>query len=101
MTTSTDGRLFVASLLAANCLAGAALAQSRPDTRKMTCVEVRKLVETRRAVVLSTSDNAYDRYVWTAQSCARGEQTVPAYARTLDFTGCHVGYTCRVPGGRR
>ena len=101
MTTSTDIRRFAAGLLAAQCLAGTALAQTRPDTRKMTCVEVRKLVESRRAVVLSTGDNTYDRYVWTAQSCAPGEQTAPAYARTLDYTGCHVGHTCKAPAGRR
>ena len=78
-----------------------AFAQSRPDTRKMTCPDVRKLVETRRSVVLSTGDNTYDRFVWTAQSCARGELTVPAYARTLDFTGCHIGYTCQAPASNR
>ena len=101
MTTSIDARRLVATLFALHALAAPAFAQSRPDTRKMTCPDVRKLVETRRAVVLSTGDNTYDRFVWTAQSCARGELTVPAYARTLDFTGCHIGYTCQSPSGRR
>ena len=101
MTTSTEARRLVAALFVLQLFAAPAFAQSRPDTRKMTCPEARKLVETRRAVVLSTGDNTYDRFVWTAQSCARGESTVPAYARTLDFTGCHIGYTCQAPSGRR
>lgn len=68
----------------------------------MTCVAARQLVETRKAIVLSTSDNAYDRYVADAGSCSRGQETVPAYARTTDYTGCHIGYTCRefTPGRR-
>lgn len=86
------GALF--SLLA---LSSAAIAQSRPDTRKMDCVSVRKLVETRKAIVLSTGDNTYDRFVSTQQSCSREEITVPAYARTTDYTGCHIGYTCQSP----
>ena len=75
----------------------AAFAQSRPDTRKMDCASVRKLVQTRGSAVLSTGDNTYDRFVWTENSCSRGEQLVPAYAPTKDFTGCQVGYTCRTP----
>lgn len=82
-------------------LAAPALSQTRPDVRKMSCVSVRKLVETRGGVVLSTSDNAYDRYVWTQASCTRGEVAVPAYAHTTDFTGCHIGYTCQSPTQRR
>jgi hypothetical protein len=87
------------ALLAA---ASAAQAQSRPDTRRMSCVQARALVQARGAVVLSTGDNTYDRYVATQQSCNKDEITVPAYVRTTDYTGCHVGYTCQVPtGGRR
>ncbi len=95
---------FVIALLVPACaaFASAALAQSRPDTRKMDCGGARKLVAARGAVVLSTSDNAYDRYVWTQASCPRGEETTPAYAPTKDFTGCHIGYTCAPPKtGRR
>jgi hypothetical protein len=88
--------------LAFAALATTACAQSRPDTRKMTCGQARALVQSRGAVVLSTSDNAYDRYVWTQRSCTKDQTTVPAYAPTLDYTGCHVGYTCEtVERGRR
>jgi hypothetical protein len=83
-------------------LATTAQAQSRPDTRKMTCGQARSLVQARGAIVLSTSENAYDRYVSTQQSCTSEQTTVPAYVRTLDYTGCHVGYTCEtVSRGRR
>ncbi len=85
--------------LAFLALASPALAQSRPDTRKMTCVAARKLVETRGAIVLSTGDNTYDRFVWNQAACNRDEIATPAYARTTDFTGCQVGYTCRTPTG--
>lgn len=81
-------------------LATPALAQSRPDTRKLTCVGVRNLVQSRGAIVVSTSDNAYDRVVWTQTSCNRGEAIRAAYARTTDYTGCHIGYTCEQPGRR-
>ena len=82
-------------------LSAPALAQSRPDTRKMTCVQARALVQSRGAVVMSTSDTTYDRFVWTNAACERGQQTKAAYAPTTDYTGCHVGYTCFEPTGRR
>jgi hypothetical protein len=89
-------------LIALLALSSPVLAQSRPDTRKMSCESARGLVQTRRAVVMSTGDDIYDRFVSTAGSCNLGENAVPAYARTLDYTGCHIGYTCEVPkGGRR
>ena len=75
-------------------LSAPALAQSRPDTRKMTCVQARALVQSRGAMVMSTSDTTYDRFVFTQQACEHGQQLKPAYARTTDYTGCHIGYTC-------
>ena len=81
-------------------LSAPALAQSRPDTRGMTCVQARAIVQSRGAVILSTSDTTYDRYVSTQLSCEKGQQLNPAYERTLDYQACHIGYTCYDPASR-
>ncbi len=50
--------------------AGAAFAQ-RPDTRQMSCGEVRSLVANAGAIVLTTGQHTYDRYVSDDRFCER------------------------------
>lgn len=78
-------------------LAGtAAAAESRPDIRTMSCAEVRALVFQRGAVVVTTGDNTYERYVDDQLQCQPFDEIAdPAVATTLDNPECWVGSICR------
>ncbi len=71
-----------------------ALAQSRPVTTRMSCLQARGLVAAQGAVVLGTSPNAYDRYVSGGGSCSLGERREPAWVPTIDNPQCSIGYRC-------
>ena len=44
-------------------LAATGLSEARPDTRTMNCQQVQQLIQSKRAVVLTTGPDTYDRYV--------------------------------------
>ena len=71
-----------------------ALAQSRPLTSRISCVQARSIVATQGAAVLNTSPLAYDRYVASAGSCSLGERTEAAWVPTADNPQCSIGYRC-------
>jgi hypothetical protein len=71
-----------------------AFAQSKPLTFGMSCSEAKFLVTSRGAIVLSTGQYAYDRYVSSQASCLSGQFTRPAWVPTADAPQCFVGYTC-------
>ncbi|PVE23557.1 hypothetical protein DC522_15320 [Microvirga sp. KLBC 81] len=73
-----------------------AFAQSRPQTIGMNCSLAQSLVANRGAVVLSTGQNTFDRYVSSQASCLSGEFTRPAWVPTADTPQCFIGYTCVV-----
>lgn len=80
-----------AAVLAA--LSSAAAAQGRPDARAMTCAEVRALILDRGAVVLTTGQHTYDRYVAGNGFCSYPDVTLPMTIRTRDTDRCVV-YGC-------
>jgi hypothetical protein len=74
------------AVVAAACFAvaaGAALAQ-RPDTRQMSCGEVRNLIGDAGGIVLTTGRHTYDRYVASGFYCDRPYVSVPAYVDTRE-----------------
>ncbi len=71
-----------------------AYAVDRPSTGDMTCRQVAALVKSQGAVVLSTGNGLYNRYVKSAAYCERDQLTVPAWVPTRDSARCFVGYTC-------
>jgi len=82
----------VAGALAAAVLPAAA--QGRPDARAMSCGEVRALIDSRGAVVLTTGRHTYDRYVTDTRYCAPPEVARVTTIRTNDTAQCMV-YACR------
>jgi hypothetical protein len=72
------------------CTASIALAQSRPSTVGMSCLEVRTLVARQGAVVLSTGPLTYDRYVSGGNSCQLGERPEAAWVPTRDTPQCPI-----------
>lgn len=86
------GRLLLA-LIIVNMSSGA-LAQSRPSTLRMSCLQARSLVLSQGAVVLSTGPTTYDRYVSGGNFCQWGERSEPTWVPAADTPQCHIGFVC-------
>ncbi len=71
-----------------------ALAQPRPDARRLSCAQASSLVRSSGAVVMSTGAYTYDRFVSGGGQCALGEITRPTWTATTDQAQCFVGYVC-------
>jgi hypothetical protein len=73
-----------------------AAADARPDARMMRCEQVQSLIQNRRAAVLTTGQNTYDRYVRQfGNECDWPEVPTAASISTRDGQ-CRV-YLCREP----
>ncbi len=93
---SFPGTLPRAVLLSAalSVLAGTAPAQ-RLSTRDMRCAEALDLVRSRGAVVMSTGEHTFDRFVDNPAYCVFGEQAFSGWAPTRDVLRCAVGFICK------
>lgn len=69
------------------------LAQGRPDARTMSCGEVQALLDASGAVVLTTGQHVYDRYVSGRRFCTHPDMAAPARIATRDVASCPV-YRC-------
>ena len=76
-------------------LAGASFAEARPNTLTMSCGVAAATVARAGAIVLSTGEFTYDRFVATKDFCLRTETTEPGIAPTIDSPSCQIGYVCR------
>ncbi|PBC09546.1 hypothetical protein [Mesorhizobium sp. WSM3859] len=84
---------------AAILLAATVLTEARPDTRTMSCQQLQQLIQSNRAVVLTTGPNTYDRYVRQfGNECDWPRVPMSAYVPTRDDR-CPV-YKCDEPVGR-
>lgn len=69
----------------------AADAQSRrPNSTAMTCGQVQSMINQRGAVVLSTGQHTFDRYVSNRNFCQHGEVLRRDYVPTRDNNRCYV-----------
>ncbi len=86
-------RLILTAVVGAT-LATSALAQGRPDARRMSCGQVQSLVQQRGAVVMTTGQYTYDRFVANRSYC--DWPMVPTATRigTTDTNACPV-YNCQ------
>lgn len=85
-------RLAVSALAA---LLAAPSAEARPNTTAMSCGQAAATVARAGAIVLSTGELTYERFVATSAFCLGGEVVEPGIAPTLDSPACQVGYVCR------
>jgi hypothetical protein len=84
---------------AAFLLAATGLTEARPDTRTMSCQQLQQLIQSHRAVELTTGPNTYDRYVRQfGNECDWPDVPMSAYVPTRDGR-CPV-YKCDEPVGR-
>jgi len=72
----------------------APVAQTRPNTTRLSCNQTKDLVYSRGAVVLSTGRNTFDRFVANQSFCPSGDYVERAFVRTRDRNSCSIGYTC-------
>lgn len=56
----------------------------------MTCSQVQSMIERNGAVVLSTGQYTFDRYVYTRNFCQHGEVTRNQWVPTKDVARCRV-----------
>ncbi|MGY6708988.1 MAG: hypothetical protein ACXIVF_11725 [Rhizobiaceae bacterium] len=71
------------ALVFAVALSVSASAQ-RPDARNMTCQQVNDLITSSGAVVLTTGQHTYDRYVASSRYCSYPHTTRPDNISTRD-----------------
>ena len=79
--------------LAVLVLAGEALA-ARPDARQMTCRQAQQLVLERGAVVVTTGEHLYKRFVSHYGYCDYWQRAAPAWTATKDNPKCLIGRVC-------
>src|SRR5690242_7086477 len=84
-------RLFLSALL---LLATTAAEAARPSTLGMTCHQAQRFLASRGAVVMSTGEHTYNRFVVNEGYCEVAEWAEPATAPTRDARHCPLGYTC-------
>lgn len=73
------------------------IAEARPDLRKMTCAQAQDMVQRRGAVVFTTGQHTYSRFVAHQGYCDPWQVLAPQYAATRDTPQCPVAYECREP----
>jgi hypothetical protein len=69
-------------------------AAARPSTLGMSCAQAAATVASSGAIVLSTGQFTYDRFVAHSGFCLPGEIGRPAVAPTADSPYCSIGYRC-------
>jgi hypothetical protein len=84
-------RTIVAALTLMAFTSGA-FAQGRPNTVGMTCGQANSIVSQRKAVVLATGPNTYDRFVRYESLCP--DYARPAFVPTRDNPNCNIGFYC-------
>jgi hypothetical protein len=88
-------RRVVSAILAATLLLAATPAEAqRPDLRAMSCPQAQALVASRGAVVMTTGQFTFERFVAHRGFCQREETTRRAWATTGDGVRCNVAYRC-------
>ena len=95
MIRSLHGALRTSALSTVVVLVGVTSAlAARPDTRTLTCAQAQDLVQRSGAIVLSTGDHTYSRFVANRGFCGHYEITRPQYAPTRDAEQCPVASRC-------
>jgi hypothetical protein len=60
----------------------------------MSCAQVRSVVASQGAIVMSTGRHTFERLVASPGYCEFGEYALNAWVPTRDARSCQVGYRC-------
>ena len=76
-------------------------AQERPSASEMPCDRIAALVSARGAVVISTGETEYDRFVRDGTFCEVSEAPRAATVKSKDNPVCFIGFECAgIPRGQ-
>lgn len=75
-------------------LSGDGFAQARPDLRNMTCAQARDIVYQYGAVVMTTGQHTFKRFVIGQGFCFYPYVARGAWVATKDSPSCRIGFTC-------
>ncbi|WP_306148361.1 MULTISPECIES: hypothetical protein [unclassified Roseibium] len=78
-------------------LSAANVAEARPDLRQMTCAQAQNMVLRNGAVVFTTGQYTYSRFVANLRYCERDKALAPQYGTTRDNPQCYVAFECKDP----
>ena len=84
-----------ASIVVVALLVMTSIAEARPNTTAMSCGEAAATVARAGAIVLTTGEHTYERFVAAGTFCLGGEIAEPGIAPAADSERCQVGYICR------
>jgi hypothetical protein len=84
-----------ASLTLVALFVTSSVAEARPNTTTMSCGEAAATVARAGAIVLTTGEHTYERFVAASTFCLGGEIAEPGIAPAADSERCQVGYICR------
>ena len=70
------------------------IAIARPDVRKLSCAQAQALVQRSGAVVVTTGQHTYERYVSDQRFCDIPFIIGRAWTATADTKQCQIGYIC-------
>lgn len=87
----------IAAALAAGLCVGVTEAAARPDTRTLTCAQANALVEQSGAVVMTTGDYTFERFVSGRRYCDPWQWIKPRYVPTRDEPRCVLHSVCWDP----
>ena len=96
---SARNRALIPMLALAPLLLSAPAEAQRPDLRAMSCAQAQALAASRGAVVMTTGQFTFERFVANQSYCTR-EETVRRAQVTAADGGCVIAYRC-VPRNRR
>ncbi|GAA0771932.1 hypothetical protein E1180_04185 [Roseibium denhamense] len=88
--------LFLTTLACASAIALSAAA-ARPDLRQMSCAAAQEMVRQHGAVVFTTGQYTYSKFVSNLRYCDSREMLFTQYGPTRDVKKCPVAYECREP----
>jgi hypothetical protein len=80
--------MFVSMLMVSVIATGHA--EARPDTRTMTCDQLRSFVKKQGAAVIDTGPHTYQRFVYHRGFCLYSEQLESAWVPALDGAQCRL-----------
>ncbi|WP_428643092.1 hypothetical protein [Roseibium sp.] len=83
-------RLLMAAAAGTLTLAAVQPSLARPNSTAMTCAQVQSMIVRNGAVVLSTGQYTFDRYVANLNYCQHGEVLYREYIPTKDSRKCPV-----------
>ncbi len=94
--TSLSRSTFTAGVATLAVLVSTGASFARPDARAMTCQQTQNLIRQQGAVVITTGQHTYERFVSRTGYCYHPEVRHITYISTRDTDQCPV-YNCERP----